>query len=193
MRPEMVKAILDGTKTETRRADQLKGINKAPDEWQCYGGSGLITFRRGGEVITIRSRYHVGETVYVRETWAAMAIFDGLLPRDLHPVLPMWFKDTNPEDPTNCGDDVGKWRSPLHLRADMARLFLHIDGVEAQRLLSMTRADALAEGIPCGKFGIAYLMDDYLALWDRINPTMPSETNPFVFRYCFHRVDKEGI
>lgn len=141
--------IVKGLKTATRRLDGLKEINKAPDEWELKGklSDGYVfTNKMNPTFTTIKPRYHTGEKLYIKEPWATMGGFDDLKPSELIKV-PIWYSDTDGDDPTNCADDKGKNRSPLFLPARFARTFVEVTGTRAERLKDITPEDCLAEGI----------------------------------------------
>ena len=135
----MVRAILSGTKTRTMRPMDL-------DIASAYEGDGWYETRDGVQVpILSLAPYAVGDILYCRETWAAMAIFDHLAPRDLEGT-PIWYCDTNPDDPTNCGDDKGRWRPSIHMPREAARIWQEVTAVKALRIQETTYEDILAEG-----------------------------------------------
>ena len=217
-KPDMIQASVEGRKTHTRRLGGLEEINKEPDKWNLEWfnpNSGIASFCRGDLVDGVieitdavaKSRYQVGETVYIKE-------------RALYWVSPVLegVKYTKPSDRwTECvyQDDeeisalladnrrlaivrgvseivegnlaIGKWewKSSLHMPEHYARHFITILAVRAERLQEITPEDCIAEGIieECGD-GLA-LRDRYEPLWSSINPTYPFESNPWVFPYEF--------
>jgi hypothetical protein len=100
-----------------------------------------------------------------------------------------------------------KWRPSIHLPFLGTRIILEVTGIRAERLLGISEEDAKAEGISCwtrfdmARWGIGRrrasgereivgetwqnlsltARDAYLKLWDRINPEMPREMNPWVW------------
>jgi len=77
---DMIKAIVEGRKTHTRRVSGLKEINKEPDRWDYeYENNGVFTFSTNGafSFIEIKPRYQVGETVYIKEAWRIESFMDG--------------------------------------------------------------------------------------------------------------------
>ncbi len=121
----MVKAEQDGRKTHTRR------VVRFPSE--------LI-----GELCP----YGVaGDRLWVRETWATMICYNSTPPRDLPHNLPIWYKDTYLDEPTGCGDDMGKWRSPIFLPRWASRITLEITNVRVERVKDISEGDAKKEGV----------------------------------------------
>ncbi len=83
-KPDMIKAIVEGRKTQTRRLDGLKDINKEPDAWKPCGDNGEWTFTVDGKYRQFlhtpilegfnnlrapKPRYQVGDVVYIKEAW----------------------------------------------------------------------------------------------------------------------------
>ena len=140
---EMVRAILDGRKTETRRIIKVNfregeyGYNivrnahtgefcylEVYDEWES-------------EVRRIGSPYPIGSYMYVRETWAKQ---QGLY----------WHKaDLKLDDNGRAYGCVppDKWRPSIHMPKDAARIFLRVTNVKVERLQEITEDGAKAEGI----------------------------------------------
>ena len=137
---DMVKAIAEGRKSQTRRLQGLEEINKEPDVWACQGAPyGIWQFDRHDKLtverVTVTPRFMVGEVVFVQETYWEQS-------GDLY-----YKTDWPQEKPVNMVCDKGKWRSPRFMPARSARYFRKILSAEPQRLQEMTPADCLAEGI----------------------------------------------
>ena len=173
-KPDMIQAIIEGRKTQTRRvikpqpkADLIKHANSS------YWISGLTddTYER----VHI-PRYQVGETVYIKEAWCESYYGE-----------PICYKLDGKESP----GPKGFWRSPIFLKAINARYFILIKGVRAERLQEITPKDCIAEGI-IEEYGDGLaLRDKFENLWDSINKDYPWESNPWVFRYEFEYQAKE--
>ena len=218
MTPDNIKATTDGRKTQTRRIESgLKEINKESDAWEStgwagsWGGYAFEHNPRTVETVICRPRYHSGETVHLKEAWASMLIFDNLPPNKLDTNTPIWFKDTPPDEPTNCGDDMGKWRSPMFLRAKDARYFLKIISVRPERLQEISEQDAIAEGVGAGfqmnsgypdyqhiTNGVCELTQDtavasYMTLWDSINGKDSHKNNEWVWVYTYQLTERPTV
>ncbi len=197
-RPEMVRSIITGTKTVTRRLSGLKEINQEPDRWEIEpAGDDIwyLAYHKNGDVLSIKPHYHPGETVYVKEAWAASVAYDWEKPRDIPADARIWYGYTVTTDMPTGNNIRGKWRSPLFLREVHARYFREIVSVRPGRLQEITEFDAYAEGIePIGK-GVGQLNHKYgmvrtlyACLWDSINKDFPWASNPWCFRIEFKRV-----
>lgn len=176
----MVRAILTGTKTQTRRAlpegswlDPELGVVR-----MCSVMPGVTGFQE------VACRYgQPGDRLWVREAWGyfdpdgtgedyddehetpgpgPVAYCDELL-QEGHPLRDFWrrrvaYKATFAEDKYGKGP-VGpnKWRPSIHMPRWASRITLEITGVRVERLTNISEADALAEGIvqlPDGGYGL---------------------------------------
>ena len=144
---DMVRAILDGRKTVTRRV--VKGANDAMYPGKCSFGVGMFDKRTGERVI--KPPYEPGDILYVRETWW----------RNYYHQYGKYFYRADGEEvqiPVITGGtdlhgkaDGLKWRPSIHMPKEAARLFLRVTGVHAERLQEIPHDGALKEGIHyCG-------------------------------------------
>ena len=186
-RPELIKAIVDGRKIETRRV-----IKPQPIITRQFADYKNITtlIENLGEY----ARYSVGEVVYIKE--AHRYIQNDGNPYDfgiqyLDSQVKWWRDNGNLMDyPID-----EKWRSPLFLKEIFARYFIKIAGVRAEWMQEVTWYDIPKEGIQDDTWSIGKnrfikktpkrLISDFKHLWDSINKDCPFESNPYVFRYEF--------
>lgn len=213
----MVKAYLAGRKTQTRRVRGLDEINQSPDEWQFLGiykfedGQHAL-FERGPQDrkgLAIRLPYGgVGDTLWFKETWK-MWERDGDGRDFLHyraddaKVDPTWWSEADwkgPDPKWHRKNGFEKWQSSM-LMPKMCSRFLDIEilNVRVERLQSITREDAKAEGVSHvwewnedkdPKYYERGLLNPYVAnysvLWDEINgESLPWDKNPWVWAYSF--------
>jgi len=196
----MVRAILDGTKTQTRRAAKPatpRGTNRCP-----YGVP--------------------GDRLWVRETWAPYSdnedpvrdVDDATCVRyratdTLHMAMPDCM-DTAPID-TYClapheqmPRGPWKWRPSIHMPRWASRIMLEVTGVRVERLQDITEEDAKAEGITemplqGGLPGAWWTAQGcwanardpvraYRLLWESINGAGSWDLNPLVWVVEFKRV-----
>lgn len=158
----MVKAILEGRKTQTRR------VVKNP-----------------GPLSTTLSPYGVpGDRLWVRETWGHEA--DGNACDDIRCGNPdhIWYRASE-KDPSIFPKDF--WRPSIHMPRWASRLTLEVTAVRVQRLNELDKWDAKAEGIdPTYPNPIA----SFSALWDSINGKKhPWSSNPVVRVVEFRKID----
>ena len=149
---EMVRAILDGEKTVTRRpikpqyAEQTGGI-KIP----------LDDFAKDCDIADF-SPYSVGDRLWVRETWCQLWHLDDR-DRPLEGTEkyyyaadgynPTPFNHFPDENGFSGGRDRPRWKPSIHMPREAARLFLRVTDVRAERLQDITDKDAKKEGVIC--------------------------------------------
>ena len=180
-RPDMIKAIREGRKTVTRRVIKPQPpVASLPVDFV-----GEFSILGKG----YRARYQPGEVVYIKEAWASEAIDDELKPCEIPKGYPIYYKHLF-EQTDNFG--AGRWRSPLFMMEWMARYFLQMLDVRAERLQEITENDCIAEGCeyPTNWGSGSSFRYSYQIIWDSINKDHPWASNPFVWVYSFKRVDK---
>lgn len=198
---EMVKAILDGRKTQTRR------IMNIPLGYQLTGG-GLnalveIISYPSGEKKYIMPKYCIGNVLWVRETWRYAGNWD---------VGGAWVVDFKDGTSWNCDRfsfereckfskfrNKDGWQSPLYMPKEAARIHLRVTGVRCESLREITPEDKIAEGFsgcarayPCQEKDICD-KKCFQKLWDSINGKKAGKSwkdNPLVFVYEFERIEK---
>ena len=129
----MVRAILDGRKTQTRRI-----INPQPRVVLAQYGDGSIEtnqiFRHGDQ--RLRCQVRPGDRIYVRETW-------GILEDKHHHYC--YFVD--PQGRSRQQLVGNRWRPSIHMPKAAARIWLEVTDVRTERLQDISEKDAIAEGI----------------------------------------------
>jgi hypothetical protein len=145
---EMVRAILEGRKTMTRRVIKPQPIG-APDGKYRYDGvqEGIhaIELLSGSGYPTekyftcVRPPFMEGDVLWVRETWADIP---ETAPGNFH------YKASATDADLEWFTQQGwKWRPSVHMPCDAARIFLRVTGVTVERLSDMSDKDAIAEGV----------------------------------------------
>lgn len=138
---EMVRAILDGRKTCTRRI--LKGgipFDEKAEYWNVLKKgewSGPICSEY---FIKQGSPYKPGDILYVRETWCGLPVNEAGHFRGHHIYYYRADGDLRPEGWR------GAWHPSIHMPKEAARIWLKVTGVRVERLQDMTDDDAEAEG-----------------------------------------------
>ena len=137
---EMVRAILDGRKTQTRRvARPQPTLAKMGDRWtwrhpryKCVDTtSGLLADR-----MLPYCPYGVpGDQLWVRETWAVVENDKG------NPTTQ--YRANIPESDWQL---YGPWYPPDHMPRWASRITVEITGVRVEQLQKISEADAVAEG-----------------------------------------------
>ncbi len=147
---EMVRAILDGRKTVTRRICKDGNDHVVPD--MSFYDANKRTYavhnyadREHKEKMSIAERICPicpGDILYVRETWCNANI-EGVEP-DYY-----YYADVH-----ICEDydrTEWKWRPSIHMPKEAARIWLKVTNVRVERLQEVTGAGILAEGVNNGK------------------------------------------
>lgn len=178
----MVRAILEGKKTQTRRvvkgvSEDTKSIVLLP-EGQRYEDSVCGQRRR---IISPRTPYQPGDVLWVRETWAHSVDCGHL--NHLHETKIIYRADNR------CEPD--RWRPSIHMPRWAARLFLRVTNVRCERVQEISEADALAEGFrPSENWNQAKWA--FRETWDSLNAKRGYgwDVNPWVWVYEFERVEE---
>ena len=200
---EMVRAILDGRKTQTRRLvkedkrGQWVAVNNARNHE--YGASvpcylhREVSFDDKSRNI-MYPKYDVGDILWVRETW--LKADDGF-----------YYKaDVKaPSESEDMRKAYGyKWKPSIHMPREAARIFLRVTNVRVERLQEITPLDAWNEGC---RIGNSFSWEKHIpelqqqcrdilfkSLWDNLNEKRGYgwDTNPWVWVYEFERVSEDG-
>ena len=128
-KPTLIKAVVEGKKTVTRRKFDIDPLG-----WVFKGmpyGIAAFDHKETGERITMRPRYQVGDTVYIKEAWATEKHLDKFSPSYISGAgyAPVFYKA---DEPIHTISVIGKWRSPRFMPAWAARYFIQITGVRAE-------------------------------------------------------------
>jgi len=182
---EMVKAILDGRKTTTRRV-----IKPQPVKF-VEVSNGLLAGCRcdnlypdyGGRLI--KCPYEKGDILYVRETFCSA--YDG--------EAYFYFADkcTNREQKKLLDYDDVCWRPSIHMPKEAARIFLKVTEVRAERLQDITDDGAEKEGCndaTSTAMGFPFVWDTTVKKSDLSKYDWAA--NPWVWVISFERCEKEG-
>ena len=191
----MVRAILDGRKTQTRRVvkyevDFLGGSGDSPDDPRNWGfedceNGGWWTLRcdnQDGYTNELPSPFQIGDVLWIKETTYAP-------PKPLKNCLGYVADGDHPHD-----RPYRKVPS-IFMRRVAARIFLRVTGVRAERLQEISDDDCKAEGI--GSAPMLYRRREmFRGLWDSLNAKRgyPWSSNPWVWAYTFkiERPDDEA-
>lgn len=181
----MVRALLAGTKTQTRRI--AKPI-KHPDLGNLYDAGAFVLEREPQHVIDRACPYgKPGDRLWVRETWAF----------GIHAMAAKRDEDgpfVYAADGTTQGRLGDRWRPSIHMPRNACRLVLEIGGVRIERLQAISEADSWAEGIPSKGLQFydgrpATAKDAFESLWNEINGPAAWAANPWVWVVEFRPLD----
>ncbi|EMR3909680.1 hypothetical protein APB31_28140 [Pseudomonas aeruginosa] len=188
---QMVRAILEGRKTVTRRV-----VKPQPD----FLGSMVdpnTPFKTldAGLHARITCPYgEPGDRLWVREAWAADAQVDAIAPSDLSQGEPIWYPADLSVRQTGCSMiSKGRVRPSIHMPRWACRILLEITAVRVERLQDISNDQAIAEGIdthPMGFYGNGCITAGgaFLELWESINGDGRWADNPWVWVIEFKRV-----
>lgn len=202
---EMVRAILDGRKTQTRRI-----INPQPELTQKSGfkWKGSLFGAGSDNRETNRNFAHkkcpfgkVGDRLWVRETWQGPLVdyaeADKLFkdPEPYQKIENCVYKADGIAAPeyTDCDDNLRQgWRPSSNMPRWASRITLEITGVRVERLQAASDDDFKAEGYPLERELTGGSTDAFCwfrHLWDSVSkPDCNFESNPWVWVIEFKRV-----
>lgn len=210
----MIRAILAGTKTQTRRVAKLPHNNPL-GVWEPFWFGGENCYDRHGQEVPGRwtlghSRTgdiigcpiaQAGDRLWVREAWRACRGLDNTPPRDIDPGSDIEFEATK-QSYAEIGL-VGKLRPSMFMPRWASRITLEVTGVKVERLQEISEADAIAEGIQQWPLGFRVALSGapkhesrsfdtaigaFRFLWDSINGPGAWDLNPWVWAISFKKV-----
>jgi len=193
----MVRALLAGTKMQTRRVAKIDDVAYGkPVQWvsvaSCTTG-----------IMEVRCPYgEPGDRLWVRETWSPDTPIDsswastewngcgrridGVPERFQHPRFCNYSADWL------HGPIV--WRPSIHMPRWASRLTLEITGVRVERLQEISVEDCIAEGMQSRMRehdAACDLRDQYRDLWEQINGPGSWAANPFVWVIEFRKLERQ--
>ncbi|MBZ6730247.1 morphogenetic protein [Klebsiella grimontii] len=173
---EMVRALLDGRKTQTRRPvkfplfDKNLGCELAGNELAGELAAGNYLNSAFGKP---------GHRIWVRETWTPESIDaeDGSYSPD--------YRATANGQPLD-----GRWTPAIHMPRWASRITLEITDVRVERLKSISDGDAIREGCSATDMKSGDCAADVFArLWASIYGEESWNSNPWVWVIQFERVE----
>lgn len=174
----MVRAILDGSKVQTRRL--IKPQFKSLLQWD---GAELLTeriTRKGRQVI--RCPYGVaGDRLWVRESgWQSPD--DGT---DFD-----WEYDANKPDVDSLKAAGWIRRPSIHMPRTASRITLEVTGVRVERINDISESDAFAEGVTLPEPVLEAYYSGFKRLWVSINGPQSWDENPWVWVVEFRKLEQ---
>lgn len=198
---ELVRAILDGRKSVTRRVVKPQPEETSPGWWKwqhpkydngfgcdyfhtntdaarrLLNGPGLACcpFGDPGTLLWVREAFQYEDAEYEPELSAT------------NPVYPerIWYRADDP--------DAGPWRPSIHMPRWASRLTLEVSDVRVEQLQDITEEEAIAEGFhdwPNVLSAEGRPRYRFRMTWDQFNPKHPWASNPWVWRVEFRRVEQ---
>lgn len=193
---EMVRAILDGRKTCTRRKISIDIVNNCDMETD---GTLLAYENCYGDFIEPEKlcQYQSGDVIYVRETWCALPVNEAGHMRG-HSVY--YYKADGDLRPEGWR---GNWHPSIHMPKEAARIWLRVTNVRVERLNEITDKGAEREGAqPDYPFDYAVdkwpNLEHFKKIW---NSTIKKsdrdrygwDANPYVFVIEFERCKEPEV
>lgn len=209
---EMVRVVLDGRKTVTRRVVKQS-------EWEnfvCEGGKVINYFDKKTDALespVYKAPYQTGDILYVRETWVFQCCIDCMNNYEDDSCM-IGKISTIHEDREAISEGCYIyradhqhperiiWRPSIHMPKAAARIWLRVTDIKIQRLQDMTLDDFLREGVVIRPEAFndpenAYLQAKtaFIDIWDS---TIPKEqqalygwnANPWTWVIEFERCER---
>lgn len=191
---EMVRAILDGRKTCTRRLPRKQIEEKyiEYDEWVQAVAVPGCTYLREKEFYTQYPPYQPGDILYVRETWCGLPVNEaGHFRR--HPIY--YYKADGDLRPEGWR---GAWHPSIHMPKEAARIWLKVTDVRVERLQDITSEQIYREGTEVEEPFVLNGEEKRYAFSVLWNSTIKKsdldrygwDANPYVFVIEFERCEK---
>lgn len=226
---DMVRAVIADRKTQTRRLIRFDGYPKDdqpdPDAIRSarhqHDNVWLFTDQQNGDgnYACAKSKYRVGDILYVKETWAPHFMWTGIKPSEItidERSCLFYRADESITGGCQMHQREKNWRTSQFMPYAVARLFLKVVDVRPERLNDISCEDSIAEGI---EFNYPYYRDyldpksdgyldtiqtqwpkevlkyyaeqaSYRTLWESINGPGSWLANPWVWVYTFERTQK---
>jgi hypothetical protein len=193
----MVRALLAGTKTQTRRLMETprfralehpvagwryEELRKIDGQTQVVGGGQL-------DIVTATPylRISVGDRLYVREAWRAEAQDDRVAPHEMEARTVGYIAD----EPAGFISRTGRFRQGMHMPRWASRITLHVTEARVQRLQEISEEDAKAEGVDEATC-YATMLSQHFDLDKMINPPLSGPHWPLGYRRLWESINGEG-
>ncbi len=167
---EMVRAILDGRKSQTRRMVKPQPTHDA-------GGVYWKTPHDMPGIEDLCPYGQPGDVLWCRETWSHGPGGKGFV----------YFADC-PD-----GHHPPRWKPSIHMPRIASRITLLIKSVRVERLQAISEWECYAEGISKSKSEVPNPRAAYANLWDEINGPGSWAANPWVWVVGFERIEEETV
>jgi len=197
----MVRAILDGTKTQTRRVVKPRGVSDDVAQWLHAMAKGVdmpCPYGKPGDVLWVRE-------TFVLERWDDEPKFTADRPTQYNPGdgsewsdeywLRPHYRATDPapdlcyeDDENDDGEPKCKWRPSIFMPRWASRITLEIVNIRVERVQDITVQDCKSEGVgyDLNDIGWRYAFGQ---LWNQINERRGFgwNVNPYVWVIEFQR------
>lgn len=193
----MVRALLAGTKTQTRRTLKPQPVTAVTGfqtvfsdhpyfEATVNGAPLVAAFPAGHGLLSAYPplRYAIGDRLWVRETWTAKMVHGWTIAdaRSGRYQTQLVYR-------ADGADSIDGWWPAIHMPREFSRITLTVTDVRVQRLQDISTGDAEAEGalVPpySSEFAAVHAVPMYQAIWEGINGLGSWDANPWVAAYTF--------
>ena len=187
---QMVKAILEGRKSQTRRPLKPQPQLAHDGKWDLYIKGkwvGAIA-EKNNSILNVCPYGQLGDYLWVREKFT-------LCPKDFRPNGIIYFANGKPDITYVMSNE---WHSSIHMPRYASRITLEIVNVKVEKLQNITEEDARAEGIIWTEIETAprsgifrpYAKEQFEQLWDSIysKKGMGWTVNPWCWCITFKRI-----
>lgn len=182
----MVRAILAGRKTQTRRTiERMEGFrvkqfgpsDTTGYDWHFRCQRGLWQDMDHAEVISRCPHGQPGDRLWVREAWSPMQQHRPIANPERYDGKAAWYRADN-DRPMWAGS---KWKPSIHMPRWASRITLEITNVRVERLNEISEEDAKSEGIETSGNGrlfknyrnntlsVCLPVFSFMSLWESIN------------------------
>ncbi len=215
---DMVRAILDGRKTVTRRLIKLPKDNKYVFTGKTYP---LVAGKHGEEYLyakfrnqsdgvaqSIKCPYRVNDILYVRETWCWCPCWDCGMDTEegcCDKTADKFYNHSKGEMgcygyKASFKDDeqpFDRWYPSIHMPKEAARIFLKVTDVRVERLQDIDDKGAYEEG--AGEKNVIYQIGgrvcEFVKIWQstvdkKLLDTYGWDANPWVWVIEFEQCEK---
>ncbi|MFJ3316158.1 hypothetical protein ACIPLR_12420 [Herbaspirillum huttiense] len=212
----MVRAILAGAKTQTRRdATRVGGFGQITEfgrsdttgyDWHFRDSAMRWHDLSHAQLMKACPYGQVGDRLWVRETWQyadwteegephiGYAADDKRILIEDYPetwvkrLEEVWCELSDPKnyDIDNCAADR-RWRPNIHMPRWACRILLEVTGVRVERLQDISHEDAELEGVKCNMSAKGF-RDHFCDLWEHLYGAGSWGANPWVWVIEFRRV-----
>lgn len=194
---EMIKALLDGRKTMTRRIVKTKyGGEPVSTVKQPCSDDIYVAFSRPDDnklIEAVKCPYgQPGDLLWVRESWCIVTNASKEDDNKLHYRA-------------STGKNNFTWKPSIHMKKSAARIWLEVTEIRVERLQDINEFDAECEGIEDDEFlplrfkqygdnvgSCESAITSFQTLWEHINGPESWNSNPWVWVVSFKVVSKTG-
>lgn len=216
---EMVRAILDGRKSCTRRIAKPQpdwnhtyplGFVNDSTERKDVGSFGFGTNELGGSIQYAKPPYQPGDILYVRETWKCWRAHRYEATADIifktgGDGVRLQFANGSIDSVNRFDYDTfvnkwlsyhGEWKPAIHMPKEAARIWLKVTDVRVERLQEISGKDLIKEGIDLFQSNyVRVAFDEFKNIW---NSTIKKsdldrygwDANPWVWVVEFEQCEK---